>query len=311
MSKFNQNKNQIVLSASRRTDIPAFYLSWFMKGIDRGYFDVTNPFNQMVKRVPSDPRTVHTIVFWSKNFGHLLADKVGEKLRERKYHLFFNYTLNSPLPFLEPGLPPLDTRLKHLDDLCNLFGPQAVSWRFDPICFYSLNGEPMRTNLSDFFDIATRAREAGIQRCITSFMDHYTKISRRTAAVPGMEFLDPPPDHKVDILLWMKSILTPMGIELHACCERDIINRLPDGSGIQDSACIPNNLLVELYGGKLSFKRDPGQRRRLGCRCQVSIDIGSYRDHPCSHSCLYCYANPIQRKKRMSSQKGEKRSPRN
>ncbi len=90
----------------------------------------------------------------------------------------------------------------------------------------------------------------------------------------------------------MRSILRPMEMTLHTCCEKDITERLPKGSDIQESACIPNSLLKELYGGHISLRHDPGQRRRMGCRCQVSVDIGSYRDHYCDHGCLYCYASP-------------------
>ena len=292
MSGISTNNAQIVLSVSRRTDIPAFYLSWFMQGIDWGHFDVTNPFSQKVKRVPADPDSVHSLVFWSKNFGPFLSQHIGEALQRRGYHLFFNYTLNSESPLLEPCVPPLENRLDQLEELCRRFGPQTVNWRFDPICYFRHGNGPMQTNLSGFLSIAERAGAVGIQRCITSFMDHYPKIARRLTEMPELEFLDPPPDKKVATLLWMGGILRPMGIALYTCCETDIIKTLPVGSGIQESACIPNSLLVKIYGGKLALKRDPGQRRRMGCRCQVSVDIGSYRDHPCDHDCRYCYANP-------------------
>ncbi len=283
---------QVVLSASRRTDIPAFYLSWFLNGIDRGYFDVTNPYNQKVRRVAAGPDAVHTIVFWSKDFSRFLAEYAGETLQQRGYHLFFNFTVNSGLSLLEPHIPPLDNRLDQLDDLSRRFGSQSVNWRFDPVCFYRFDDGPIETNLADFSRIADRACKAGIRRCVTSFMDQYTKISRRLSAIPGMSFYDPPPGRKSETLLWMNSLLHPKGIVLHTCCEKEITDRLPDDSGIIENACIPNSLLVELYGGQLSMKKDPGQRRQMGCRCQISVDIGSYRNHPCNHSCLYCYANP-------------------
>jgi hypothetical protein len=292
MTATSRQTARIVLSASRRTDIPAFYLSWFLRRIDQGYFDVANPYNQTVRRIPADPASVHTIVFWSKNFGRFLAEHAGEYLQKKGYHLFFNHTLNSELPLLEPRVPPLDMRLQQLAELSRRFGPQSISWRFDPVCFFRLANAPMQTNLSDFGRIAKRAADAGIRRCITSFMDHYSKITRRLAARPGLEFLDPLPDRKVETLLWMRSILRPMEMTLHTCCEKDITERLPKGSDIQESACIPNSLLKELYGGHISLRHDPGQRRRMGCRCQVSVDIGSYRDHYCDHGCLYCYASP-------------------
>ncbi len=283
---------QIVLSASRRTDIPAFYLSWFMNGIDRGYFDVTNPYNQKVRRIPAGPDAVHTIVFWSKDFSRFLAENAGETLQRRGYHLFFNFTVNSESPWLEPHVPPLVNRLDQFDELSRRFGSQSINWRFDPVCFYRFNGGPIETNLADFARIAKRACVSGIRRCVTSFMDQYTKISRRLSAIPGMSFCDPPQDRKLETLLGMNTLLRAKKIVLHTCCEKDITDRLPEGSGIIENACIPNSLLVELYGGQLSLKKDPGQRQRMGCRCQVSVDIGSYRKHTCSHSCLYCYANP-------------------
>jgi hypothetical protein len=284
---------QIVISASRRTDIPAFYLPWFMKRIERGYFNVTNPYNQTVKQVPADPESVHTIVFWSKDFSHFLKENTGEILQKKGYHLFFNFTVNSASPLLEPHLPRLDDRLDQLDELGHRFGPAGINWRFDPVCFYQINDGVLENNLTDFSYIAGRAGKARIRRCITSFMDHYTKISRRLTKLPGLAFIDPPAERKSEILWWMHAILCADGIALQTCCEKDIIDRLPRKSGIGESACIPNSLLAEIYGGHISLRRDPGQRRRLGCGCQVSVDIGSYRHHPCGHSCLYCYANPI------------------
>ena len=82
--------SRIVLSASRRTDIPAFYMPWFMKQIKRGVFEVVNPFNRQVRTVPATPADVHTIVFWSKDFGLFLKENQAKKLQQAGYHLFFN-----------------------------------------------------------------------------------------------------------------------------------------------------------------------------------------------------------------------------
>ena len=105
---------KIVISASRRTDIPAFYMNDFMKDIRRGFFRVTNPFNQKESLVMAAPDRVHTIVFWSKDYTNLIRGKFIEKLRELGYNLFFNYTINSHDPSLEPGLPTLEHRLIQL-----------------------------------------------------------------------------------------------------------------------------------------------------------------------------------------------------
>jgi hypothetical protein len=283
---------KIVLSASRRTDIPAFYLRWFMDRLARGSFAVVNPFNQHVKRVPAGPDAVHSIVFWSKDFGRFLARAAGEHLRHRGYGLFFNFTVNSAVALLEPHVPSLESRLEQLEALSRRFGPQSIAWRFDPLCFFRRNDGPLEDNLSDFDRIARRAYRAGITRCVTSFMDHYPKLRRRLNGVPGLAFVDPPPAEKARILLELESRLRAFQIDLYTCCEKDILQQLPAGSRIRPSACVPNTLLADLYGGDISLEKDGGQRRRQGCGCQVSVDIGSYSRQPCGHGCLFCYANP-------------------
>jgi DNA repair photolyase len=193
---------------------------------------------------------------------------------------------------LEPRVPPLESRLGQLEALSRRFGPQSIHWRFDPLCFYRKTGGSVENNLADFSVIARSAHRAGVTRCITSFMDHYPKIQRRLAAVPGFSFVDPSPVEKAAILLKLETRLRPLQIDLSTCCEKTILQRLPAETKIRPSACISNTLLTELYGGRISLKRDTGQRRRQGCGCQVSVDVGSYGDQPCSHGCLFCYANP-------------------
>ena len=98
---------KIVLSASRRTDIPAFYMPWFMAQIEKGQFTVVNPFNRKESIVPATPDHVHSIVFWSKDFGAFIKKGFGQQLQKRGYYLFFNFTINSDNPLLEPHVPPL------------------------------------------------------------------------------------------------------------------------------------------------------------------------------------------------------------
>ena len=283
---------KIVISASRRTDIPAFYMPWFMEQISRGFFEVANPYNQRVSVVPATVNKVHTIVFWSKNFRPFIDMGYGRKLLKLGYHLFFNFTINSDCPDLEPNVPPLNERFSQLEHLCQHYGSDAVNWRFDPICFYRTERGVLQDNLSDFSLIADKAAKCKISRCITSFMDHYPKIRRRLSSRPGFEFVDPSLAEKVNIILDMEKQLAALNIRLCACCEKDLIQALPGTSSITHSSCIPNDLLMELYSGRLSLKKDTGQRAKAGCGCKVSVDIGSYRQQPCYHNCLFCYANP-------------------
>ncbi len=283
-------KPKQILSVSRRTDIPAFYMPWFMEQVKRGYIEVVNPFNRHVRRVTVSPETVHTMVFWSKNFGPFLDSGYGERLEAMGFHLFFNFTVNSRLPILEPGVPDLARRLDQLNALCRRFGSDTVQWRFDPICHYTIQGSEINNNLNDFETIATAAGRCGINLCITSFMDHYRKISRRTG--PDFSFVEPSLSEKKTILLTMHRILAPLGIALDLCCEKPVLDTLPIGSGIRSGACISGHRIMAVHGGQVAVRRDHGQRKASGCGCTVSVDVGSYHLHPCYHNCLFCYANP-------------------
>ena len=267
-------------------------MPWFMECVGRGEFEVANPYNRRVTRIPATAPPVHTIVFWSKNFGPFLDAGWGERLQQMGYHLYFQFTINSEEPLLEPNLPGLPRRLEQLRRLCDRFGPQAVNWRLDPICRYRFDGTDIRDNLGDAGRIAEAAAAVGIRRCTTSFMDPYAKISRRTARLPSFTFVEARPQERTRILLGLERLLSAKGIRLFTCCESEILAALPAHSKVAAGACIPNDLLMELYGGNLSLRRDAGQRLAAGCGCRVSVDVGSYDRHRCPHGCLYCYANP-------------------
>jgi len=322
---------KIVISASRRSDIPAFYMDWFMEGIDRGHFKVKNPISGQVMTVQATPDKVHTIVFWSKNYGPFLDGGYGQELRRRGFHLFFHFTINSEDPVLEPCIPSLDERLEQARALIREFW--VISWRFDPICFYKDKekdrgavreedrgeGEAeyraeyraedreegkwkdtdsagmVYNNLQDFSRIAEAMGRLGVTRCVTSFMDDYSKIRQRIRRRPGFTFIYPGLQEQIEILLRMEKTLAALSIDLYTCCEKAILSSLPTHSRIRANSCIPNDLLQKFFGGHISLRSDYGQRHRDGCGCKVSRDIGSYRDQPCHHHCLYCYANPASR----------------
>ena len=123
-------------------------------------------------------------------------------------------------------------------------------------------------------------------------MDHYAKVRRRLALRPSMEFIDPPPADKGNTLVEMENRLSRHNIQLSICCEKEVLATLAPGASVTTSSCIPNDLLMELYGGTISLRKDAGQRVKAGCGCKVSVDIGSYLKQPCYHNCLFCYANP-------------------
>ncbi len=286
---------KIVISASRRTDIPAFYMNWFMQQIHNGVFEVKNPYNQKITIIPATPDRVHTIVFWSKNFDPFLKGKFGENLKSMGYNLFFNFTINSASALLEPNVPPLTQRLDQLKNICRRFRAEAVNWRFDPICFFQIAGNDIKNNLNDFEYISEIASRQGVKRCITSFVDDYPKIQKRIANKVGFKFINLSLEARKNVVMEMEAELTARHITLYLCCEKELFDILPPESKISKSSCIPNDHLVNIFGGSLLLKQDIGQRVKDGCGCMVSVDIGSYQQHPCFHNCLFCYANPVGR----------------
>jgi len=276
----------LVLSASRRTDIPAFYLDWFIDRIKKQSFLIHNPYNNQERRVCFSAGEIHSIVFWSKNFSPLLS----RRSELRGHNLFFNFTINSDSKVLEPGVPPLKKRLEQVREMAEIYGPGTIQWRFDPIVFWLSGGTPYN-NLKDFEFIAEKLAGAGIKSCTISFMDRYAKIDRREKAQADFRFVYPSLEEQVEIMEPLLDKVSRLGMTLYTCCEKALLSRL-ENRGAKRGHCVDVPLLQRLYGGNLIAKPDYGQRRKAGCGCYRSLDVGSYRDQPCLHRCLYCYANP-------------------
>ncbi|OQY51972.1 MAG: DNA photolyase [Desulfobacteraceae bacterium 4572_89] len=289
-----QTQNKII-SASRRTDIPGWYTPWFLEQIQQGYFTIKNPYNKRVKKVNALPREIHSIVFWSKNFGPFLELQADRILVKKGYNLYFNFTINSTSSLLEPGLPKLETRINQARLLCRRLGPDKISWRFDPICFYRQNNQQIENNMNDFTMIANAMSEMGISRCVTSFYDDYKKIQTRLKRLslqnkPNHFFVEPKIENKQKLVQQMADYLETKNIQLFLCSEASLFTNRGLFSRIEENSCIDGRLLKKLYGGNPETRKDYGQRSKQGCRCTKSIDIGSYEDHPCFHNCLFCYA---------------------
>ena len=283
-----------ILSASRRTDIPGWYTPWFLDRIEKGWFSVTNPFNRQTRKISATPEDIHTIVFWSKNYGPFLDLNAHRILMEKGFHQFFNFTVNTPSKQLEPGLPSLDDRLIQASQIARDLAPAQIAWRFDPICFYEKDGKSMN-NLAGFKNIARKLADVGISRCITSFYDPYKKVEQRArklaeAGKSYIRFIDPALETKQQVVGMLADFLAGLGMDLFLCCEKELLDKKELKGKVSPNACINGPLYKQLFGGEPEVRPDYGQRRKQGCRCTKSIDIGSYEDHPCFHNCLFCYA---------------------
>jgi len=273
-----------IISASRRTDIVAFYPRWLAEAVERGSVEVLGPRGR-TRTVDLRPESVHSVVLWSKDFSNLIEDRHGlRRALERYDQLYALFTITGLGGSLaEPGAPPPGKALDQLPDLVSLVGdPLRVSVRFDPILTWR-EGTATRSNLPFFETVAARAAELGIRDIRFSFAQWYRKAVRRTREA-GMACVDPPELEKIEAVARMAEIARGCGLRLHACAQPFLAER-----GILRSACIDGRLLSALHprGERATVAKDRSQR--LNCGCTKSVDIGSYAQ-ACAHGCLYCYA---------------------
>ena len=275
-----------VISASRRTDIPAYYLDWFMDVLRRGSVNVANPvFRHKTIQVDLSPETVEWIVFWSRNYAHFLKEYPFFD----QFQLYFHFTILSHHPRLERTALPLTQALRQIEHLTKLYGPQRIIWRYDPIVIWIDNNE-LCSNFrqNEFADLCKNMSLSGIQRCYFSFAGIYRKYQRRIKKkYPTWQLNDARIEaEKARILLNIKEISNKYAVKLYACCNDALIN-----GDILKGRCISGPELNNLGSAhKVSEAKAPS---RPECGCTRSIDIGDYLNHPCYGGCIYCYANPV------------------
>lgn len=279
-----QAREPVIISASRRTDMPRFYLQELIKQLNGRRFRWHHPFTAKEMELELEVEQKAVMVLWSKDFGPFLRNREAF----RTWPLFFHFTLNTPDHILEPDLPPLDERLQQLRQLVGLYGAKAVRWRFDPIVLYRAS-EHSYGNLPGLVPIARRIAKMGIHHVTVSFMDSYRKIDRRVRRLEKpIDIIYPPDDDQVELFRKPAEHLSEMGFAIQTCCEPVLAaSGLPRVSA---GRCIDAHLLSEISGLELSTAADRGQRRSSGCRCHRSTDVGCYIHHDCYGQCLYCYA---------------------
>jgi hypothetical protein len=264
----------MIISASRRTDIPAFFSDWFYNRIDEGYLLVRNPMNQhQVSRVNLSPEAVDCIVFWSKN-----PAKIMDRLhRLRDYNFYFQYTLTGYGQKLEHNVPSCHEAVSTFCDLSDMIGQRRVIWRYDPIIL----SEQLNIKYhADRFEGIARQLSGKTRQCVISFVDMYKKSKRNMASVPIVEIQA---EHMVEMAAILSKISSRYDIELTSCAETVDLAQY----GIIHRKCIDDKLIEEISGFAIDAKKDRTQR--LECGCVASVDIGAY--NTCAHECLYCYAN--------------------
>ena len=273
----------MIISASRRTDIPAFYSEWFMNRIRAGYCLVPNPLNmRQVSHVPLHPSDVEAIVFWSKNPAPLLSQL--SELDQLGFYYYFQFSLNDYPRALEPNIPSLDDRIATFKNLSRLIGPLRVVWRYDPIIISNIT--TFDFHRERFTWIAEELKGA-THRVMVSIVDFYRKTERRLSQLEkeeGYSF-----DRGVlssngitSLLKDLANIARKNNIEIFTCAEEKDYNQI----GVPPGRCIDERLLARIWSLNLKYKKDPYQRKP--CLCMVSKDIGI--NDTCMHGCPYCYS---------------------
>lgn len=289
----------VILSASRATDVPAFYADWFFNRIRAGYFKWTNPFNAGQVQTISISKT-RVIVFWSKNPGPLLGHL--DELDRRNIHYYVQFTLNDyEAEGYEPHVPRLAARIETFRRLADRMGPERVIWRMDPLLRTDRVGIP---ELLDKADAIAARLEGCTRKLVFSYADvnAYAAVRRRLAKA-ARDVREFSAEEMNELARGLVAVQKAHGIgEIATCAEP--LDQV--ALGVRHNRCIDDELMIRLWpddrtlmdflgceetslfgGARRPDLKDKGQRKE--CGCIVSKDIGRYGT--CPHLCAYCYAN--------------------
>ena len=266
----------MIISASRKTDIPAFFSDWFINRINEGFVCSRNPmYPEKVSRIKLSPDVIDCIVFWTKNPIPMISKL--DKLKD--YNYYFQFTLTGYDKDIEINLPDKTKLISAFQELSSKIGAEKVIWRYDPIF---LNDKyTIEYHINTFKEMA-KALNGYTKKCVISFLDFYPKINNRINHLNIRKISDKEINYLASELV---KIAKANDITITTCAEKIDLETL----GIENNACIDGNLIEMICGKKLkSVKKDPSQREL--CQCIASRDIGTYGT--CKNGCIYCYANP-------------------
>lgn len=265
----------MIVSASRRTDIPNYYSEWFLNRIQEGFLYVRNPIaHHQISMIHLSPDVVDCIVFWTKNPSNMLMRL--DCLKDYMY--YFQFTLTGYGKEIEPNLP--DKRAELIPVFCRLsekIGKERVIWRYDPI--FINDRYTMAYHLKAFEMIAERL-SGYTEKVVISFLDLYQKIGYHAEKFHMREMTEA---EAVEIAGKMVQIARNHHLTVETCAEAIDLQHM----GIRHGSCIDKKLVERLTGCRLTGEKDRNQR--IACGCLESIDVGTY--HTCLNGCRYCYAN--------------------
>lgn len=265
----------MIISASRRTDIPTYYSDWLFNRLKEEYVLVRNPMNfHQIGRVNLSPDVVDGIVFWTKNPVPML----GRLSELEKYNYYFQFTLTAYDKDVEPNIPNKNSVIiPAFQELSKAVGRDRVVWRYDPILF---NDRYTLEYHCKYFNVLASKLGDYTEKCTVSFLDIYHNTARNTQPLQihvDTEAL------RLELIERFCETAKKHGLYIDTCSEAIELKQF----GVTHSHCIDKERLERLGKCKLSVEK--GKNQRAECGCVASIDIGTY--NTCDNGCLYCYAN--------------------
>jgi len=267
-----------LISASRKTDIPAFYMEWFMRRIAEGKAYVYNAYRNEAKAVSLDSEQVGAIVFWSKNYRPALP--YLKRLKEMGYRMFFHYTITGQRRMTEKHVAAAIQNIHTFKALAEMFSPEQMHWRFDPIFYTNSMGKMFYI---ESFERIARELRGCTRRCSISFVTLYPKVRRKLSRELHEDYpIEVPLMERLELTAALQKIAAGYGIQLFSCCQ----DELCAVDGVEKGSCVDAPYLSRIFQIPQIYPKRP---TRDSCGCYESYDIGFY--NTCPHGCVYCYAN--------------------
>lgn len=264
----------MILSVSRRSDIPAFYTNWLINRFEAGYVYVRNPMNyHQVSEVKLTPELIDCIVFWTKD-----PENIISRLNAfAKYKYYFQITVNPYGTDIEKNVRPKQEIIKSVIELSKLIGKERIIWRYDPVLLTEKYNYEYHEK---YFRKLMEMMSPYCDKCVISFLDIYSKTKRNMTSIDYQTINED--DMKI-MAGKLALIATEFEMPIETCSEAIDLAEY----GINHGKCIDDRLISKLNNCDLFIAKDTNQRDV--CGCVKSIDIGAY--NTCRHNCLYCYAN--------------------
>ena len=268
----------MIVSASYRTDIPAFFADWFRARLAAGFCEVASPYGGRPYRVGLGPEDAEGFVFWTRNAAPFLPALADLAAQGRPFVIQF--TVTGYPRALDAHTLAADRTVAQIRDIAKAYGPRAAVWRYDPVVFSSLT--PPGWHEANFAALAA-ALEGATDECVVSFVQPYRKTTRRlddAAARAGFDWRDPDAAEKQAFLARLGDIAGNAGMRLALCSQPAL-----ESPEIPGARCIDAARLSDVAGREIAART---KGNRPGCLCSESRDIGTYDS--CAHGCVYCYA---------------------